>query len=372
MKILITGDIVISKPYSFSQISDEIRDVFSQSDYNIVNLEAPVTNSESKIIKTGPHLKSDKKSTIEVLKDLNIDLCTLANNHVLDYDEQGVLDTINFCKENNIQTVGAGKNKEEAAKVFYLESNVGRIAFINIAENEWASATDTTAGANGMDLIDDIKTIQEAKSQSDFVFVIVHGGHEYYNLPSPRMQKQYRFYVDNGADLVVGHHTHCISGMETYKDKPIYYSLGNFLFTKSSRYDDWYIGIVLDVDIKEKNKMITKPIFIKQSKNNSGISILENDDLRKTQERFLTYSIIVNSHKHLQKSWENYIEEKFQLYDNFWSPLSYIKNSWIKKILIKLRLSPNNKQAKALAINLMRCEAHHDLSKEVLNKNITK
>src|SRR5690606_34911013 len=125
----------------------------------------------------------------------------------------------------------------------------GKIAIINIAENEWASATDTSAGANGMDLIDDVKSIQEAKSQSDFVLVIVHGGHEYYNLPSLRMQKQYRFYIDNGADLVVGHHSHCISGMETYKNKKIYYSLGNFLFTKPSVFKGWYNGLILEVII---------------------------------------------------------------------------------------------------------------------------
>src|SRR5690606_4891127 len=121
------------------------------------------------------------QSTLKVLKSLNVNLCTLANNHVLDYDEQGVLDTLDFCKEHNIQTVGAGENKETASKVFYLDSEVGKIAFINIAENEWASATKTTAGANGMDIIDDIKSIQEAKQHSDFVFVVVHGGHEYYN-----------------------------------------------------------------------------------------------------------------------------------------------------------------------------------------------
>src|SRR5690554_15929 len=59
-----------------------------------------------------------------------------------------------------------------------------------------------------MCLIKDTKKIQEAKSQHDFTFVIVHGGHEYYNIPSPPMQKQYRFDVEQGADLAVGHHTH--------------------------------------------------------------------------------------------------------------------------------------------------------------------
>src|SRR5690606_35908272 len=111
MKIIITGDFVISQPYKVDNISSEVYSLFQNSDYNIVNLEAPVTESTSKILKTGPHLKSEKESTLEVLKALNINLCTLANNHVLDYDEQGVLDTINFCKENNIQTVGADKYK---------------------------------------------------------------------------------------------------------------------------------------------------------------------------------------------------------------------------------------------------------------------
>src|SRR5690606_17937937 len=286
MKILITGDIVISKPYSFSQISDEIRDVFSQSDYNIVNLEAPVTESTSKILKTGPHLKSEKESTLEVLKALNINLCTLANNHVLDYDEQGVLDTINFCKEHNIQTVGAGKNKEEASRTLYLETKAGKIGIINIAENEWSSATDTSAGANGMDLIDDVKQIQEAKKKSDFVFVIVHGGHEYYNLPSPRMQKQYRFYIDNGADIVVGHHTHCISGMETYKGKQIYYSLGNFLFTKTSIYDDWYKGIVLKIEVSKNKGIKVIPVFVEQSKSDFNLSLLTGKEKEELAHRF--------------------------------------------------------------------------------------
>src|SRR5690606_17303839 len=111
----------------------------------------------------------------------------------------GVLDTLRFCSENSIQFVGAGENKQQASKVFYLNSSGMTIAFINIAENEWASANEESAGGNGMDLIDDTIVIKDAKEHADYVFVIVHGGHEYYNLPSPRMQKQYRFYVDNGA-----------------------------------------------------------------------------------------------------------------------------------------------------------------------------
>ena len=370
MKLLITGDLAITKQYPQKNIDQKVIDLFQSSDYNIVNLEAPVTKSNSKIIKTGPHLKSNKESTLSVLKALDIDLVTLANNHVLDYDEKGVLDTLQFCKKNKIATVGSGKNKEEAFKTLYIDSAEGKIAIINIAENEWASATENTAGANGIDLIDDVKKIQEAKMQNDFVFVIVHGGHEYYNLPSPRMQKQYRFYVDNGADLVVGHHTHCISGMETYRDKPIYYSLGNFLFTEPSRFDDWHKGIILEVEIVRDKKIVTKPVFVKQEKTDFKISLTERSSLANIEMQFKTYSEIIQDERELKSNWENYILDKYNLYDNYWSPLSFIKNKWIKKAANRLQLKGANRKGKTLFLNLMKCEAHFDMSKEVLNKKI--
>lgn len=370
MKIIITGDLVINQPYDVDNIDTHIIDLFKQSDFNIVNLEAPVTRSQSKIIKTGPHLKADKESTLSVLKALDVDVVTLANNHVLDYDEQGVLDTIEFCKENSIITIGAGKNKEEASKSFYLDTPEGKIAIINIAENEWASATAITAGANGMDIIDDVKQIQEAQSKSDFVFVIVHGGHEYYNLPSPRMQKQYRFYIDNGADMVIGHHTHCISGSEVYKGKPIYYSLGNFLFTKPNKHEDWYKGMILQIEILDDKSIISKPIFVEQSKVDFGLSLIKDKSCDEIQSRFNSYTSIILDEAQLKLNWEKYVIKKSNIYDNYWSPLSFVKNKWIKKIKNRLQLKGDNKVGKALLLNLMRCETHYDMSKEVLNLKI--
>src|SRR5690606_39051508 len=129
----------------------------------------------------------------------------------------------------------------------------------------WASATETTAGANGMDLIDDVKAIREAKTKSNFLFVIVHGGNEHYNYPSPRMVKQYRFYAENGADAVIGHHTHCVSGYERHNNVPIFYSLGNFLFTKANRQDGWYSGIVLKLIISEDQNINFEIIPVSQS-----------------------------------------------------------------------------------------------------------
>src|SRR5690625_2029581 len=251
MKLLITGDLVVSSAYDAStQFGSEIVDFFNGANINMINLEAPVTNSESKILKTGPNLKSHEESTLQALNKLKISVASLANNHILDYGAQGVSDTIQFCQKHGIQTVGAGDHLEEASRTLFLDTEIGIIAILNFAENEWASATATSAGAHPMDIIDNSRKIQEAQDKADYVIVIVHGGHEYYNLPSPRMQKQYRFYADQGADLVVGHHTHSISGYEIYEEVPIFYSLGNFLFPKkSSRPTDWYTGLILEIDI---------------------------------------------------------------------------------------------------------------------------
>src|SRR5690606_20141744 len=117
-----------------------------------------------------------EKSIREVLKILKVDLVTLGNNHILDYGEQGVVDTLNFCKKNNIKTIGAGMNLKEASEVFYLNTAEGKVAIVNFAENEWTSATTTSAGSNPMDFIDNTKQISMAKNNADFVIVIVHGG----------------------------------------------------------------------------------------------------------------------------------------------------------------------------------------------------
>ncbi len=371
MRIMITGDFVINQDYEKSKISPELLDLFEQSDFNIVNLEAPVTNANSKILKTGPHLKSNSSSTLNILKNLNVEILTLANNHILDFDEKGVVDTLGFCNSNFFQYVGAGMNLEEASQTLYLNTAEGRIAIINFAENEWASATELTAGANPMDVIDNAEQIKLAKQKADYVFVIVHGGHEYYNLPSPLMQKQYRFYAEQGADIVVGHHTHCINGNEIYKGIPIYYSLGNFLFTKESLYEDWYLGLLLEITI-ENGKLTPRLHPVKQEKETFSLSLLNNTEKERVLERIAGFNSIIADFKKLKQHWESYVEANYKSYLNYWSPISFVNNRYINALLRKFGMTGINRKGMALALNLMRCEAHAVMSKEVIRKYLLK
>ncbi|MCG3860920.1 CapA family protein [Psychrobacter sp. Ps5] len=372
MKFLIVGDIVINQSYNASdKIDKSIVDLFAQSDCNIVNLEAPVTDSENKILKTGPHLKSDKQSTLNIMKKLNVHIAALANNHIKDYDEEGVLDTINFCENNGIETIGAGANIKEASETTVLNTLEGKIAIINIAENEWSSADENAAGANGMNIIKDTKKIQQAKKENNFVFVIIHGGHEYYNLPSPRMQEQYRFYAEQGADLVVGHHTHCISGYEVYNGTPIYYSLGNFLFTKNSQKEDWYTGLILEVKVN-KGTLEAELHPVRQTKEGFRLSLLKNVEKKEVLRRVEAYSDIIKSEEDLIKEWHLFVISKQKTYLNYWSPKVFIKNKYVTGVLNRLNVKLINTRGLTYFLNLMRCEAHYDLSKAIISEYLDK
>src|SRR5690625_2116079 len=372
MKILISGDLVISQLHDASKIiGSSLIEYFEHSDINIVNLEAPVTNSESKILKTGPNLKSHEESTLQALNKLKISVASLANNHILDYGAQGVSDTIQFCQKHGIQTVGAGDHLEEASRTLFLDTEIGIIAILNFAENEWASATTTSAGAHPMDIIDNSRKIQEARAKADYVIVIVHGGHEYYNLPSPRMEKQYRFYADQGADLVVGHHTHCISGHETYNGVPIFYSVGNFLFTKNSIRDEWYTGLVLEVEITDSG-LHTQLHPVRQQKETFALDLLTGYEKRDIQKRIESYNDMIADESKLKEAWSQYAEESMDQYLNYWSPLSFIRNRYIKAILRCSGIRGTTKKGLALYLNLMRCEAHRDLSQETIKNHLTK
>ena len=370
MKLIITGDLVVDKTYdTLNNIDKKIINLFEGSEYNIVNLEAPITSSKKKILKTGPYLKSHKKHTLDVLKILSVNIVTLANNHIKDFEEKGVLDTIKFCEGIGVKAIGAGENITEASQTNFLNTSEGKIALINVAENEWSSADESTAGANGMSLIKDIKKIQQAKKESDFVFVIIHGGHEYYNLPSPRMKEQYRFYAEQGADLIVGHHTHCINGYEVYNGTPIYYSLGNFLFTKDNVQEDWYTGLILEVNIdNDKLKTVLHPV--RQTKKKFKLSLLQDVEKHEVLYRVEKYREVIESQEILLKEWNQFVLSKQHIYTNYWSPLSFIKSKYISGLLRRSKVDLTNKKGMALFLNLMRCEAHYDVSKEVIRKKL--
>lgn len=237
MKVLIAGDYCekyrvsecISKG-EYATMFDEVKPIINKVDISIVNFEFPVVQNDAKpITKCGPNLKGQPKA-VEAIKYAGFNVCTLANNHIMDQGEKACLNTKSLIEQAGLHTVGVGKNAHEASTTLYMKCDNKTLAIINCCEHEFSVATKNTAGANPLNPVQQYYQIQAARKNADFILIIVHGGHELFQLPSLRMKETYRFFIDSGADAVVNHHQHCFSGYELYNGKPIFYGLGNFLF----------------------------------------------------------------------------------------------------------------------------------------------
>lgn len=287
MRLFIAGDFCPQGRVSeniqsgcYNLISDDLAHLMRRADYSIVNLEAPICENEnySPIEKEGPNLKAPSQ-TIETLKSLNINCVTLANNHIKDYGEQGIINTISLCKQHGIDYVGAGKILRESEKILYVNVSETRLAIINCCEHEFSVTGGDYAGAQGLDPIKQFYQIQEARNNADVVVVIVHGGIEMFQYPTFRMRDTYRFFIDAGADIVINHHQHCRCGKEEYKGKQIYYGLGNFCFDWTGRPDTWYRGYALDITINGSTIESTNVIPILQCLESPIIQIDTTTDL---------------------------------------------------------------------------------------------
>lgn len=167
---------------------------------------------------------------------------------------------------------------KEASRILYKDIKGVKFAIINCCEHEFSIATDKKGGSNPLNPIQQYYAIQEAKKQADKIIVIVHGGHELYQLPSLRMKETYRFFVDAGADAVINHHQHCYSGYEVYEGKPIFYGLGNFCFDwKGKRNSIWNYGYMVKLSFNNDN-IEYEVIPYCQGNEKPGLEVLTNKE----------------------------------------------------------------------------------------------
>ncbi len=380
IKINIAGDLYLGRRLESIAIKNpeslfdsKVLETFSNSDFNIVNLESPLTTAgkESETIKTGPHLKASPE-TIGALEILKTNLVTLANNHIYDYGDKGLNDTLSLCEKRNISTVGAGASVADASKIFLKKFEDVTVAFINIAENEWSNADDIHAGANPMNIMANIQSINEAKKLADIIILIIHGGHELYHYPSPRMVDQYRFYAEQGASLIVSHHSHYISGYEIYNGVPIFYGLGNFLFDSSINMKDWYQGLLLSLEINNEKKISWKLHPFKQCDKILKVEFLEGEEKLQVEAEIKNIKSVIANPEKLKEKFHEFIEEQKKNVLSMFSTSYFLKHRYFRSGIRKLgleRLFLRKEQLKSI-LNYSRCEAHRDITFEILRDYI--
>ena len=358
------NDLIVMNEYD--KIYNDILPVIRESDISITNLELPLIEGGTPLSKTGPNLKAPSES-INALKYAGFNLVTLANNHIMDYGTEGLKSTIRICKDNDIDFVGAGESYQEAKQVKIIESKGKKIAFINVAENEWSTTYDNSPGTNPLDEAGVYYQIREAKNSADYVILIIHGGHETYELPSPNMKKLYRYFVDLGVDAVVGHHTHCFSGFEIYNSKPIFYSLGNFIFDFPNRRNNssWNKGFAVNL-ILENGKIDFKMHLFYQNNERVGIQMFNLEEIEKFNIENQRKTEIIQSDQLLKSEFDKFLIKQEKAYLSLLEPtnnkyiLAIMNRGWFPRII--------NKYQSMLLLNIIRCESHREIVINTLSK----
>lgn len=229
-------------------------------------------NLETSISKRGKPME-DKQFTfrgrpevLKVLKDNNFSAVSIANNHILDFGTDAFLDTLDNLKKHELMYAGGGRNREEADKGIIIEKNgmkLGFLAFTKVVPVvEWYAKKSKPGitGAYKAHEEEFVRAIKEIKKNCDVLVVSVHWGKE--GSTEIRDEEKYigHSMIDAGADIIMGHHPHVVQGIEMYKNKPIFYSLGNFIFTRSK------------LDISNKTMMAT--VIIDDKGNISDMDVI--------------------------------------------------------------------------------------------------
>ena len=357
MNILFSGDFapLLANNEVYTEHFSDLQELFKKCDLHVSNLECPLTIADKSIEKTGPSLKANPEC-IELLKQANVSLACLANNHIFDYRESGITDTLNVCHKNGIDTIGIINRPDNQPHWRIIEIKGKKIGFLNYCEHEFSVRGKGLLGACGYSAIDVFYDIGKLKPQVDYIIVIYHGGNEYYPLPNPDMRKEFRFLADIGADAVIGHHTHVFSGYEMYNGKPLVYSLGNFFFPYSGEPEEWHRGVLCVLEIDTHTKVSLHPII--QCRNNLRVTIPSQDETKRINNEITKLSGILSSDREFANSWNNYVQEKGHGIAKL-----FLYSTKYEKALLKLRLLNHKKyNLRAMTLNnIVRCSSLRSL-----------
>ena len=231
--------------WSFQYISSTLE----PNDFNLANLESPIIKSCPEG-KTGTFTFCGDPKFLPYLKD-NKFIFNLANNHIFNYGQDGFNQTKNYLDQNQIDYFYSHNSDTEFIKKEINNITFGFLGFDFITNPKLDSNTI-------------INLVKKHDSEVDWLVVSLHWGNEY--LPKPEIWRVNLAHqlIDAGADIIHGHHPHVLQSEEIYKNKPIFYSLGNFIFDQNwSKETSVSEFVILKIDKENILETIKKPYIIK-------------------------------------------------------------------------------------------------------------
>lgn len=297
IKLLFAGDFCSEFPNKI-ELSDSIRNLFNSCDIQLLNFEGPLAKGKLNI--PNNTVLPQSSNSPNWCEEVGFNIVSLSNNHSLDYSAEGLLETKK--KFENSTTLGVG-DWEEAHGVKFVDIDGIRLGFIagtscdfSALKDKWTDFNKTgCAWINSSEINNQIR---ENKDKCDYLFVIAHGGLEYMDIPLPEWRDRYRELIDLGVDGVIGGHPHVPQGVEIYKKKPIFYSLGNFYFDnfKINKPDFWDNGIFAVIEIE--NNIITQKTIPTIRKGH----LIDIDASKETEQHLLDISsVLTDDNRYMQQ-----------------------------------------------------------------------
>jgi len=249
-----------------------LEEIFSGADILFGNLECPISNRGKKILGKEICLRA-KPEMIEALKKPGFDIVSLANNHILDYDSEALFDTFSILRENDIGYIGAGKDIEEARKPYIMEVKGKTFAFLGYDEfayiyysNKYKrsfAASDKLPGTAPLKLDFILEDVKEIRDYVDYVVISLHWGNEDNNSITSNQREFAHKLIENGVDIILGHHPHVIQPIEIYKGKPILYSMGNYVFDQNDENNKQGIAVEISIEYGKIRELSIIPLYIR-------------------------------------------------------------------------------------------------------------
>ncbi len=252
-----------------------IQDRLQKADFTFANLEGPI--SERGMNQGSIYSFRMKPEVLEGLKFAGFDMLSVANNHIWDWGVDALSDTLTLLKQNNIISLGAGMNEQEANEAKMVNVGALRVGFLGCTtlypKNLEAFGEHPGVSHCAQETLE--SEIRALRPQVDVVIVSLHWGEEYQTRSNKNQQMMARRLIDAGADLIVGHHPHVTQEVERYQNGWIAYSLGNFVFDQDFS-DETMRGMMLEVIAENNHIREVNPIAIQlnsdfQPEVNAGI-----------------------------------------------------------------------------------------------------
>ena len=342
--LFFAGDFCSKPSTTKITVSDELKGLIQSCDLKVVNFEVPLKPE----VKLPPQRRErffQNDDAPDFLRGLGFNMFSQANNHAFDWGDEGFKKTKAALGDD---AFGAG-TYEEAYRVKVVEVKGVKIGFLALSFAAYKGVFDDVMNHEGLGCayVNDLRVnhdIMEARKHVDYLFILPHDGVEYIDVPTPEIIARYRDFIDYGADGVIGTHPHCPQGWEKYKGKPIFYSLGNFLFNSKETYDfkaknpHWYEGLCVVISLADGG--LSWEVVNTKNVDNLGV------ELDHGQERN-THNEQLNQYLTNQEEYNRYLEKickqlgrekEMQIIDKTFHPNSLSKctllvlKHWVDKI----------------------------------------